>query len=358
MSLFALCRPLLACLSPEAAHRATLAGLRLGLGPRLASPPSASLGFRLWDRDFVSPLGLAAGFDKDAVAIAPLLAMGFAFVEVGTITPKPQPGNPKPRIFRLKEDRAVINRLGFNNRGMEGAARRLAAFRRRAAARGGLVGVNIGRNKDQTDAEADYAVLARRLGSFADYLVINVSSPNTPGLRALQDRESLIPLLAAVRRGLAESGAGARGLPPVLVKIAPDLDDEALADIAALARDGAMDGLIVSNTTIGRPPGLASRYRRESGGLSGRPLFAPSTRVLSDCYRETGGAVPLIGIGGISSAEDAWAKIRAGASLISVYTGLVYRGPGLVQEILDGLAARLAAEGMTTIAEAVGSDHR
>ncbi|HSR55948.1 MAG TPA: quinone-dependent dihydroorotate dehydrogenase [Alphaproteobacteria bacterium] len=351
MNLFPVFRPFLHLVSPETAHDLSIEGLRLGLGPRFKASPDPALGITLWGRHFPNPLGLAAGFDKDARVIGALFDIGFGFVEVGTITPRPQPGNPKPRLFRLEEDRGVINRLGFNSRGAEVAARNLAAWR--ASGRRGVVGVNIGKNKDSTDAAADYGEGARRLGYYADYLVINISSPNTPGLRDLQAVEELKALLTAVKEELAALD----NPPPVLVKIAPDLSDAALADIAALARTGEMAGLIVSNTTIDRPDSLKAREKEEPGGLSGRPLFALSTRVLANCWRETGGTVPLIGVGGIASAEDAYAKIRAGASLVALYSALVFEGPVLVPHIIAGLGPLMRADGFSNIAEAVGADH-
>jgi dihydroorotate dehydrogenase len=299
---------------------------------------------------FPNPIGLAAGFDKDGEVYRQTLKLGFGFVELGSVTPRPQPGNPKPRLFRLTQDRAVINRMGFNNRGIAAMAARLET---RNTAQG-IVGVNLGKNKDQADAAADYAAGTRRLGPLADYLVINVSSPNTPGLRALQSRDSLAALIAAVvavRNGLARR-------PPLLLKIAPDLIDADRQDIATVALGSGLDGLIVSNTTIARPAGLDPRFAQETGGLSGRPLREPATEILRDIYRRTGGKLPIIGVGGVAGAQDAYAKIRAGASLVQLYTALVFEGPGLVRRIKDGLADLLARDGFANIAEAVGADHR
>jgi dihydroorotate dehydrogenase len=340
-------RRVLFCLPAETAHDLTIAGLRAGLGPRAGTAAEPGLALRLWGKSFANPLGLAAGFDKDARVMAAMGALGFGFVEVGTLTPRPQPGNPRPRLFRLGEDRAVINRLGFNNCGAAAAAERLAAFRVRHA--GAIVGVNIGRNRNSADAVADYAEAARVLGPHADYLVVNVSSPNTPGLRDLQGTDALAELVGAVRTA---RGATA---PPVLVKIAPDLADGQLSDICALARSGGMDGLVVSNTTLARPETLRSTHRAEAGGLSGAPLMAPSTRLLADAFAELGGRVPLVGVGGIASADDAYAKIRAGASLVQLYSALIYEGPGLPRRILEGLAQRLRADGFASVTEAVGA---
>jgi len=352
---FALAGPLLRRLEPEAAHILTLWLLRHGVFPRLRRADDPRLLCRVWGLDFANPLGLAAGFDKNAQVMGPMLRLGFGHVEVGSVTPRAQPGNPKPRVFRLTEDRAVINRLGFPCEGLAVAATRLAAFRATPAGRSARLGVNLGKNKDSADAAADYAAGAAALAPFADYLVVNVSSPNTPGLRALQSRAALEGLIGRVRRALHDAEVAP---PPILVKIAPDLGPEDLADIAAVARGPQVDGLIVGNTTIQRPPTLAGRHRAEAGGLSGRPLFALSTEVLAQVYRLTEGRVPLIGVGGIASAEDAYAKIRAGASLVQFYTALVYQGPGLVRRIAAGLSARLARDGFAKVAEAVGADHR
>ncbi len=355
---FRLAGALLRCLNPETAHRLTLWGLGRGWAPVVQAADDSLLHTRLWGRDFSNPLGLAAGFDKDARAMGPLLALGFGFVEVGTITPRPQAGNPRPRVFRLAEDAAVINRIGFAGGGMDMAAARLRAWRDAGGPGlgGGLVGVNLGKNRDSPDAPADYAAVAGALAPYADYLVINVSSPNTPGLRALQDRRALERIVEAVA-GAVSKALPRRG-PPLLVKIAPDLTAADQADIAAVALSGAVQGLIISNTTVARPADLRGRHRVQAGGLSGRPLFASSTAVLSDMYRLTRGKVPLIGVGGIASATDAYAKVRAGASLLQLYTALVYQGPALIPAIKDGLAQALRRDGFATLTDAVGADHR
>ena len=344
-------RPLLHCLAPECAHRLTLLGLRLGFAGR-GEAADPKLKVRLWNREFSSPLGLAAGFDKDGVAVERLLALGFGFVEIGSVTPRPQPGNPKPRMFRLSEDEAVINRLGFNSSGADAAARNLAG---RVPGRStGILGVNLGKNKESVNAAADYVLAATKLARFADYLVVNVSSPNTPGLRALQNRaelEAIVTAVDKVRNTLATK-------PPLLVKIAPDLSEEAMTEIAEVAVSGLCDGLIVSNTTIARPLTLKSQHRGEIGGLSGRPLMETSTRVLFDMYRLTQGRVPIVGVGGVASGADAFAKIRAGASLVALYSALVYQGPGLIARIHRELAELLAREGFASPAQAVGADHR
>lgn len=354
MDSFALIAPLLRLLDPETAHNLSLWALGRGLGPVTRVPDDPILATRVWGRDFANPIGLAAGFDKNAAVIAPMLRLGFGFVEVGSVTPAPEPGNPRPRVFRLPEDEAVINRLGFAGEGMAAAAERLRRWH--AAGPPGVIGVNLGKNRQAEDAAADYAAGARTLGPYAGYLAVNVSSPNTPGLRTLQGRGELTAILGRVRAALAEAVAGHP--PPLAVKVAPDLTEADKEDIAAVAVEEGLDGLIVSNTTIQRPGGLRSRLRAETGGLSGRPLFRPSTAVLGDFYRLTGGRIPLIGVGGVASAEDAYAKLRAGASLVQLYTALVYRGPALVQRIKSGLAELLRRDGFAGPAEATGADHR
>jgi dihydroorotate dehydrogenase len=342
---------ILRALPPEIAHRLTIRALRAGLMARARDPDDPILTTRAWGLIFPNPLGLSAGFDKDAEAYATLLRLGFGFVEVGSITPRPQAGNPKPRVFRLPDDEAVINRLGFNSAGLTAAVTNL---RRRQADRSGIVGINLGKNRDSTDAAADYVAGTAALASLADYLVINVSSPNTPGLRALQEAGALRELVARVQA----TRAAAERSPPLLLKIAPDLGPADVRDIAQVALERGIDGLIVSNTTISRPPGLRGRHATESGGLSGRPLFALSTTLLREVYRLTEGRLPLIGVGGVASGADAYAKIRAGASLVQLYTALIYHGPGLVGRIKRDLAACLRADGFATVAAAVGADHR
>lgn len=351
---FSLIGPLLRRLDPETAHDLTLWGLEHGFGPRAASADDPILATEVWGRRFANPLGLSAGFDKDARVMAPMLDLGLGFVEVGSITPRPQPGNPKPRIFRLPQDAAVINRLGFNNGGLEAARKRLEAFRQGhpGPAAGGVVGVNLGKNKETADAAGDYVLGAIALGPLADYLVVNVSSPNTPGLRALQGRGELEDLLGRVLDALPDPA------PPLLLKIAPDLTEADKADIAAVCLDIGVSGIIATNTTITRPESLKGAARRETGGLSGHPLFEPSTAVLRDLYRLTEGRLPLIGVGGVASGSDAYRKIRAGASLVQLYTALIYRGPGLVARIKTELARLLREDGFESVSAAVGADHR
>lgn len=347
---YSLIRPVLFALPPETAHGLALTALKWGVAGKGEAPP-ASLATRVFGLDFPSPLGLAAGFDKNAEAIAPLLALGFGFVEAGTVTPRPQPGNPRPRLFRLAENEALINRLGFNNRGLEFFTHRL-----RSRPPAGIVGANIGKNKDSANAIADYVEGFTCVAPLADYVTVNISSPNTAGLRDLQGEEELTSLLSSLQQTRADlQASGALSNPvPILVKIAPDLTSPQLEAVARVARQLGVDGLIVSNTTISRPPGLTGEYAAETGGLSGRPLFPASTATLRALYRLTEGAVPLIGVGGISSGADAYEKIRAGASLIQLYTGFIYRGPGLIARIHAELAGLLARDGFSSVAEAVG----
>ncbi|CAN5262219.1 quinone-dependent dihydroorotate dehydrogenase [soil metagenome] len=342
-TLFPLARPLLGRMDAERAHRLTIAMLKIaGTAPatRRAGPRLATEMFGL---RFPNPLGLAAGFDKNGEVPDAMLALGFGFVEVGSVTPLPQAGNPQPRLFRLTGDEAVINRMGFNNEGHEALHARLDARR----GKGGIVGVNLGANKESADRVADYVSGVRKFAGLASYLTINVSSPNTPGLRNLQARDELANLLARIN---AARGTAA---PPLFLKISPDLPDEALRDIAAMA--GQVDAVIVSNTTIARPPLLSPR-RGEAGGLSGKPLFDRSTGCLARLYSLTEGRIPLIGVGGISSAETAWHKIRAGASLLQLYTALVFNGPALIDDILLGLVDRMEQAGARSLAECVGRD--
>lgn len=309
------------------------------------------LATQTWGFAFATPIGIAAGFDKNAEVPGAAFDLGCGFVEVGGVTPKPQAGNPRPRLFRLEHDRAVINRMGFNNQGLAAVAARLKAVRGRLP---GPVGVNLGKNKDSEDAAADYAALAQGLAPVADFLVVNVSSPNTPGLRALQNTAPLRAIIAATRAARDRSGAK----PALLLKIAPDLDKESLRDIVMLARDEALDGLVISNTTLARPDSLASPARVESGGLSGAPLFTASTDMLREAYALAEGKLTFIGAGGVASGADAYAKIRAGASLVQLYSALVYGGPGLIGRITRDLAAWVKRDGLSSVSQAVGRDHK
>jgi dihydroorotate dehydrogenase len=337
-------------LAPETAHGLTLALLRSGLGPR-AGPAGPALAVDLAGLRLDSCIGLAAGFDKDAKVPDAMLAAGFGFVECGTVTPKPQAGNPKPRLFRLREDRAVINRLGFNNEGLDAAAARLARRARR-----GVVGANVGANRDSADRIADYVQGLSRLWPYADYFVLNVSSPNTPGLRALQAPEALDDLLgriAATREGLR----AAHGRRPVFVKVAPDLDPGDIPGIVEAAVEHGIEGVIVGNTTLSRPPTLTSPASGEAGGLSGAPLMALSTEQLARFHKAARGRLVLLGAGGVSSGRDAYMKIRAGAHAVQLYSALVFEGPGLIGRIRRELAALLAADGFANVAAAVGADN-
>jgi dihydroorotate dehydrogenase len=344
---YALLRPLIFRIDAERAHGLTLAALKLLPGGR--SVPDPMLTTRVAGIEFPNPVGLAAGFDKDAEVFAQALRLGFGFAEVGTLTPLPQQGNPRPRLFRLAEDEAVINRMGFNNQGLEAAKRRLE---RRSQGRGGgdgIVGVNIGANKDSADRIADYAAGVRMMAPVADYLTVNISSPNTPGLRALQDKGQLEALLDAVM----EARGGKQ--PPIFLKLAPDLERADIDDIVAVASSRKIDALIVSNTTISRPP-LTSRLGAEAGGLSGAPLAPLALARLRDFHSASGGAMTLIAAGGIASGTDAYARIRAGASLVQLYTALVYHGPGLARRICRELRMLLERDGFTNVGEAIGVD--
>jgi dihydroorotate dehydrogenase len=355
IDLYPLLGPILRSLPAETAHRAAIRALALGLGPRARGADDPVLAVDLWGKRLSNPVGLAAGFDKGAEVPEAVLALGCGLVEAGTVTPRPQPGNPRPRLFRLKEERAVINRFGFNSEGLVVVEARLARLPREG--RRGLIGANVGKNKDSETAGPDYAAGVKALARHADYLVVNVSSPNTPGLRELQRREALLALLAEVETALAEAVAAASiTRPPLLIKVAPDLAPAEREDLAAVLADAkTIDGVIIGNTTVSRPPGLRGAHAGEAGGLSGPPLMTLSTEVLADLYRLTGGRMPLVGCGGVASGEDAYAKIRAGATLVQLYTALVYEGPGLIQRIKRDLAALLRRDGFKSVKEAVGS---
>lgn len=372
--MYPLLRPLIFALDAETAHRLTVSALRL-LPPGQPADADPILASTVAGLTFPGPVGLAAGFDKDGLVADRMHRFGFGFAELGTLTPLPQPGNPRPRLFRLAEDRAVINRMGFNNRGQTDAARRIAGMQRA----GRIIGINIGANKDATDRIADYATGVRTMAPLADYLTVNISSPNTPGLRALQGREALDELLGAVMDARGERGtpcpaptagprlaapprsaptAGPRpAAPPIFLKVAPDLEPSDIDDIARCVTDHHVDALIVSNTTIGRPA-LHSRFAAEIGGLSGAPLHDLSLARLRDFRAALGSSVPLIGAGGIATAEQAYTRIRAGASLVQIYSAMVFEGPWLAERINRGLKVLLRRDGLATIAEAVGLDAR
>lgn len=337
----------MAAFDAETAHHLTVQLLKRGKGPKLRvkNPRLATNVAGLY---FPNPLGLAAGFDKNAEAPDAMLDLGFGFVEVGAVTPQPQSGNEKPRVFRLRADAAVINRYGFNNDGLDVIADRL-----RARSKTGIVGVNLGANKDSDDRMQDYVTGVKALAGLVDFYTVNISSPNTPGLRALQDKAALSDLMERVLMARDEKAPET----PVFLKIAPDITDEDKADIAAVAKALSLDGLIVSNTTIVRPATLRSGGAHEIGGLSGKPLFAPSTALLREFYAALGAHVPLVGVGGVSSARDAYEKILSGAALVQLYTALIYEGPALPLRILQDLPGFLNADGFESIAEAVGAGH-
>jgi len=332
-------------LDAEDAHGLSIRALKSGLVPRDRRPDPPSLAVQVWGRPLSNPIGLAAGFDKNADVPDALLGLGFGLVEIGSVTPTPQDGNPRPRVFRLPEDRGVINRMGFPGQGLDAALSRLKRRPRR-----GVVGVNVGANKDSPDRAADYVTCAAALAPYADYLVCNVSSPNTPGLRNLQGRTQLGGLLKRVQDAIAAEPV------PLLVKIAPDATDDDLDDIVAVCRDLRMDGIIIGNTTLSRPANLQSPRRSEAGGLSGAPLTALATEVLRKTAQRVERQFPLIGCGGIGSGADAYARIRAGATLVQLYSMLVYEGPPLVRRIKDELAALLVRDRFASVADAVGAD--
>lgn len=337
---------------PETAHTLTLKLLPFSAHFFTGGEDDAVLRTKVCGLDFSNPLGLAAGFDKNAEVIVPLLKCGFGSVEAGTVTPRAQSGNPRPRLFRLPEEEAVINRLGFNNEGLESYVARMGAAV--AMRTRGVIGANVGKNKDSVDAVADYVTGVRAVSPIADYVVVNISSPNTPGLRGLQNRDELTTLLKAVQ----DARVNMPRKPPLFVKIAPDLDAPARADVADVLLAAKVDGMIIGNTTLSRPPELLSPAKHEAGGLSGPPLKSLSNEVLQDMYKLTGGKLPIIGVGGIASADDAYAKIRLGASLVQLYTALVYKGPWLVADIKNGLTAMLKRDGFKNVTEAVGIDAR
>lgn len=333
-------------LDPERAHGLAIAALKAGLVPGPGAVTSDLLRVDLAGLTLPNPVGLAAGFDKNAEAVGALARTGFGFLEVGAATPRPQPGNPKPRLFRLSEDRAAINRFGFNNGGMAAIAGRLS----RAYPAAVPIGLNLGANKDSADRAADFATVLAHCGAYVDFATVNVSSPNTEKLRDLQGRAALEGLLA----GVMDARAGLARPIPIFLKIAPDLDDDGLAEITEVALSAGINGIIATNTTLARD-GLQSPHRDQAGGLSGAPLFERATRVLARLYRLTDGRMPLIGVGGVASADQAWEKLRAGASAVQLYTGLVYGGISLAARIAEGLEGRARTAGVANIGEVTGS---
>jgi dihydroorotate dehydrogenase len=353
-SIYLLLRPALLALPPERAHALTLRVLQSGLLRSHMSYDHPALNVTLWDRKFPNPLGLAAGFDKNAQVVGGAFALGFGFVEAGTVTPKPQAGNPKPRIVRDKDAEAVINRMGFPNAGLDAFRANLARFLDARPRPPGLLGINIGMNKDQVEPARDYCQLIQQLGPMADYITVNISSPNTPGLRDLQRKEAFLDLTGRILEERARSCGSHPS--PVLVKLSPDLTEEQQEELAEAALASGIDGLILANTTLDRPSHLTQDFASQRGGLSGRPLKEKATATIRTFYRLTGGRLPIIGVGGVASAADAYEKIRAGASLVQLYTALVFQGPGLVGAINTGLLELLKKDGLSHISQAVGLD--
>ncbi|WP_417670612.1 quinone-dependent dihydroorotate dehydrogenase [Roseibium sp.] len=336
----------------ETAHGVTIKALKSGLVPACRVPRDARCQVKLWDLDFPNPLGMAAGFDKNGEVPDALLKLGFGFTEVGSVTPNAQPGNPKPRVFRLPADEGVINRYGFNNEGHAALRARLEARPRQA----GIVGINVGANKDATDRVADYVAGIEMFADMASYFTVNISSPNTPGLRNLQARDALAELLTGVMSA-RDANANTLGRKvPVLLKIAPDVSDQEMEEIVAEVLAKGVDGLIVSNTTLARTGLRPDPRRDEAGGLSGKPLFRRATIALAKARKLAGPDLPIVGVGGIDSAETAWTKITAGANLIQLYSSMVFKGRGLVGEILEGLSRELDKHGLASLDEARGSN--
>lgn len=356
VDLYPFARPLLFKIAPEKAHHLTLSLMKTGMFPVCSGTPDPALEQVLWGLKFPNPVGLSAGFDKNAEVIGPSFKMGFGFVEVGTVTPKPQSGNPAPRIFRDPENEAVINRMGFPNEGMNTFKSNLEAFLSRKERPSGVVGLNIGMNKTQKEPAKDYTLLIRSLAPMADYITINISSPNTPGLRDLQKREPLLELLSSVMEG--RSKACREAPPPLLVKLAPDLDTAQREELAQTLLEAKVDGIILGNTTLDRPSNLPHDFSQEKGGLSGQPLTDKATQLVHDFYALTKGTVPIIGVGGISNGEQAYDKIKAGASLVQLYSALVFKGPKLVKSINTELSTLLRKDGYSSISEAIGAAHK
>ncbi len=355
IDLYPLIRPAVFSLEPEKAHAVTLRAMKCGLLPDFTFTAPA-LEQTLWGLKFPNPVGLSAGFDKNAEVIGPAFRMGFGFVEAGTVTPKPQTGHERPRIFRDPSHEAIINRMGFPGQGALQFKTNLEKFLGQKHKPAGVVGINIGMNKTQTEPAKDYAFLIQRLAPMADYITVNISSPNTPGLRDLQSREPLLELLGTVKE--ERKKACGMHLPPILVKLAPDLDEEKQTELAKALLEADIDGLILTNTTLDRPAFLPDSFRNEKGGLSGQPLTEKSTHMIHHFYALTKGTLPIIGAGGISSGQQAYDKIKAGASLVQIYTALVFKGPALPARINQELLSLLEADGHTHIAQAIGQNHR
>lgn len=351
---YPLIRPFLFLLDPEDAHELTIKMLGYGLGPKFHEPDDEILRTTVFGIDFPNPVGLAAGLDKQATRMDEFMGFGFGAVEIGTVTPLPQIGNPRPRMFRVAQAKALINRFGFNSVGVDVFAERMKEWRAKENRTRNPVGINIGKNKETTDDVVDYVAGFEKVAPYADFVTVNVSSPNTPGLRDLQGRERMASLLGRV----CETRDRVAPKLPVLIKIAPDLTEEQQSDIAAVVKDSKVQAMIISNTTLARPSTIPDEIAKEAGGLSGPPLFGPSTRLLATMYKLTEGKVPLVGCGGINSGLEAYLKIRAGASLVQVYTALIFEGPLVVQKIKRELATLLRRDGFASVADAVGADHK
>ena len=349
-------RPALHSLQPETAHTVTIKCLKYGLTPSQNKINDERLFISLWDLTFKNPVGLSAGFDKNAEAIKGLFDLGFGSVEVGTVTPNPQVGNPKPRVFRDVANDAVINRMGFPNKGLRVFKENVEDYLNNKSENKGVLGLNIGMNKNQTEPAEDYCNLIRALNRYADYFTINISSPNTPGLRNLQQRENLLPLIEKVRK--ARNKLSNENTPPLLIKLAPDLNGNEQEEIAQSLLEAEIDGIILSNTTLERPESLPENFRKEMGGLSGKPLTNKSTDIIRNFYQLTKGQIPIVGVGGISSAQDAYDKICAGASLIQIYSGLIFDGPDLIYDINKGLLSLIEKDGFAHLSDAIGSKNK
>lgn len=356
MSLYALVKPAIFKIDPETAHGMTIKALKTGMIKSCKPIESDRLKQRIFNEDFINPVGLSAGFDKNAEVIAPILNLGFGFTEVGTVTPKPQAGNPRPRIFRDPKSESVINRMGFPNGGLRVFKSNITSYLADGNRKGGLVGINIGMNKEQLDPAKDYCHLIKELSEQADYLTVNISSPNTPGLRNLQEKEPLTELIKAMKNALHI--ASPNFPPALLIKLAPDLSEQQQKEIAQTLMENKVDGVILSNTTLDRPESLPEGFRAQKGGLSGVPVREKSTQIIRNFYKLTEGKLPIIGVGGISNATHAYEKIKAGASLVQLYTGMIYQGPEIANNINKGLLELLDKDGFNHISEAIGADHK
>ncbi len=354
-NLYAISKPALFLSEPERAHGMAIKALKSGLVPKAKSVNDPALEVTLWERKFPNPVGLAAGFDKNAEALIGLFNLGFGHIEAGTVTPKPQEGNPRPRIFRHPGTESVINRMGFPNQGAKAFKANLEKALNHKPHPSGVLGINIGMNKNRRDPAKDYCQLVKSLGPLADYIAVNISSPNTPGLRRLQSRDHLLPLLESVMNERAKSCGSMP--PPLLVKLAPDLDNDQLASIAEIFLEAQIDGMILTNTSLERPAELPDRFASQSGGLSGAPIRRMSTQIIRKMYGLTSGKIPIIGVGGVFSGKDAYDKIRAGASLVQIYTSFIYRGPYVAESICRELSECLKKDGFESITQAVGKDH-